>query len=132
MSTWTPEKVNTLLASMGLPYAYYQFPEGTGQEPPFLCFFYPEDSDFYADDKPCIRERRIALELYTNEKDFTLEARVEDALAQNGLAFTREETYLASERMYMVSYEMTALFDAPGGDDTDGETPATEGESDNG
>ena len=30
------EDIATMIESIGLPYAYYQFPEGTGQEPPFV------------------------------------------------------------------------------------------------
>ena len=116
--TWTEEKVNTLVESFGLPYAYYQFPEGTAQETPFVCFFYPDNPDFYADDRLYMRRKTISIELYTSEKDWDTEALVEDALAKNELAFSKEETWLASEQMHMVSYDMTVLFETP---DTEGD-----------
>ena len=36
----TYKEVATMVGSIGVPFAYYQFPEGTAQDCPFICFFY--------------------------------------------------------------------------------------------
>ena len=38
----TRQEVAQMIAEMGIPYAYYQFPHGTEQAPPFVCFFYSQ------------------------------------------------------------------------------------------
>ena len=101
----TYKEIATMVESIGLPYAYYQFPNGTDQACPFICFFLDSSNDFAADNTNYQKIRRLNIELYTDNKDFTLEQTVEDTLSSNGLVYYREETYLDSERMYMVSYE---------------------------
>lgn len=101
----TYKEIATMVESIGLPYAYYQFPEGTDQACPFICFFLDSSNDFAADNTNYQKIRSLNIELYTDNKDFTLEQTVEDILSGSGLVYYREETYLDSERMYMVSYE---------------------------
>jgi hypothetical protein len=49
--------------------------------------------------------RSISIELYTQNKDFDLEATVEAVLTANELPFSRSEDYLDSEQMYMVIFD---------------------------
>lgn len=100
----TYKQVAEMVASIGVPYAYYQFPNNTGIAPPFVCFYFDSSNDFAADNINYQRIRPLSLELYTDNKDFTLEQTVENVLNQNGLVYSREETYLDSERMYMVTF----------------------------
>ena len=46
----TFKEISTMIKNIGLPFAYYQFPEGTAEAPPFICFYYSNDDDFKADD----------------------------------------------------------------------------------
>lgn len=101
----THAQIQTMLASVGIPTAYYQFPDDTGQQPPFICFFYPDNEDFIADNTNYQKIERLVIELYTDSKDFDLEARVEAVLNLHGLVYTRAEEYLDSERMVEVVYE---------------------------
>lgn len=101
----TYRQVAEMVSSIGVPYAYYQFPNNTGIAPPFVCFYFDSSNDFAADNTNYQKIRRLNIELYTDSKDFTLEQTVEDTLSNSGLVYYREETYLDSERMYMVSYE---------------------------
>lgn len=98
-----------MIASIGLPYAYYQFPDNTGQEPPFICFYFPDNDDFIADNINYTKIEALRIELYTDDKDFTLEAEVEGALKEAGLVYSRSETPIDSERMYLVTYETEVL-----------------------
>lgn len=100
--------VKNMISGIGLPFSYYQFPE-TGVAPPFVCYFYTGSDDFVADDRNYQRIRPLSVELYTKTKDFYLEAAVEDALNSAGLVYTRDETYLNSERMNMVVYNTTVV-----------------------
>ena len=100
----TYKQVAEMVSSIGVPYAYYQFPNNTGIAPPFVCFYFNSSNDFAADNTNYQRIRPISIELYTDNKDFTLEQTVENVLNQHGLVYSREETYLDSEKMYMVTF----------------------------
>lgn len=105
----TTKQVATMIASIGLPYAYYQFPEGTQQPTPFVCFFYSGDNDFKADDSNYQKIEHLIIELYTDNKNFSLEASVESVLAANGLVWTRDDEWIGTERMLEVVYEMDVV-----------------------
>ena len=100
----TYKELNTFIASLGLPYAYNQFPDDTPQEPPFICFLFDSSDDFIADDTNYAKIRPLTIELYTSEKDFALEDTIESALSDGGFVYSRSETYLDSEHMNMVVY----------------------------
>lgn len=108
----TIKKVAQMIASVGLPYAYYQFPENTGQQPPFICFYYPQSNDFVADNENYKKVNALTIELYTDNKDFGLEARIEEVLKANGLVFSWMETFIDSERMHMTTYNTEVIIDA--------------------
>ena len=104
----TFQEVATLISSIGLPYAYYQFPEADpnnpAPDPPFVCFYFSGSDDLAADNTNFAKIRPLVIELYTDNKDFTLEETVETALNSAGLVFSRDETYIDAERLYMVTY----------------------------
>ena len=105
----TYREVKTMVESIGLPFAYYQFTNDTAAAPPFICFYFDESDDEPADNTNWAKIRTLYIELYTDEKDFELESTVEAVLATNDQFYTRSETYLDSERMMMVSYEMQVV-----------------------
>lgn len=107
----TPQEVNTLIASVGIPYAYHQFADDTGQEPPFICFFYGNSNGIAADDTNYVRVERLYIELYTDEKDFALEKTVEDLLNENGIVFEKEQAYLDSEHMHETIYQTDLILE---------------------
>lgn len=103
----TTQEVASMVASIGVPYAYYQFPEGTEQATPFVCFFYSGSEGFPADDTNYQRMERLVIELYTDNKDFDLEKTVGDTLNDHGLVWTRDEEWIESERMLEVVFQTT-------------------------
>lgn len=105
----TYKEVADVIRSIGLPFAYYQFPEGTGQAPPFVVYFYSESDDVFADGLNYQKKTVLNIELYTSEKDFELEAVVEKILNDNGLTYYREENYIDSEKLYQIAYEMEVI-----------------------
>ena len=100
----TYKEVATMVSGIGLPYAYDHFDEGSASPPPFICFFFSGSDDLAADNTNFQKIRPLVLELYTDNKDFNTEATVEAALNGAELVYAREETYIDSERMYMVTY----------------------------
>lgn len=105
----TRAEINTLLKGVGVPTVYHHFREGTGQQPPFICFYYPNDDDFKADNTHYVRVDALTVELYTDNKDFGLESTLETALLGAGVVFSKTETYIDSEKMYMIVYETEVL-----------------------
>ena len=96
--------VASMVDSIGIPCAYYQFTKETAKPCPFICFYYGDSNDFAADNTNYQRIRQLLIELYTDEKDFTLEETVETTLNSYGLVYTRSESPIDSERMYMVVF----------------------------
>lgn len=107
----TPSQVKTMIEAVGIPSAYYQFAENTGQEPPFICYFFDRSNDMIADNTNYVRVEHLYIELYTDAKDFELEARVENILNDNELVFSREETNLDSERMHETIYQTEIILE---------------------
>lgn len=104
------EEVSTMLESTGIPCAYYQFPEDTEQKTPFICFYYPESSDFMADNENYVKIEQLTVELYQDSFDDTIEALVEAALKAAGFAYTRERVAIDSEKLYETIYQTEVLF----------------------
>lgn len=101
----TYKEVADMLHGIELPVAYRSFPEGEISGPPFICYYYEGSRDFIADNINYQKIRQLTIELYTDNKDFDLEDVVEAALNSIGLVYSKDETYIESERMYMVVYE---------------------------
>lgn len=100
----TYKEVASMISGINVPYAYDHFDEGSGAAPPFICFYFEGSNDFSADNTNFQRIRPLTLELYTDNKDFSLEETVEAALNAQGLVYTRSESYIDSEKLYMVAY----------------------------
>ena len=108
----TYAEISQMISAVGIPYAYHHFEEGSGQQPPFITFYYQGDNDFIADNINYQAIRPLTLELYTDNKDFALEAAVESVLTANDLAFSRTEVFIDSEQMYMVTYYTEVIINA--------------------
>ena len=108
----TYAEISQMISAVGIPYAYHHFEEGSGQQPPFITFYYQGDDDFIADNINYQAIRPLTIELYTDNKDFALEAAVESVLTANDLAFSRTEVFIDSEQMYMVTYYTEVIINA--------------------
>ena len=105
----TYRQVKEMVESFGLPYAYYQFPEGSGQPTPFIVFFFSNSTDLYAENSNYQHKEVLNIELYTSEKDFDLESVIEEFINDAGLTYYKEENYIDSEKMWQTAYEMEVL-----------------------
>jgi len=101
--------VQTMLKRIGIPTAYYQFPEKTEISPPFICFYYSDSRDLYADNRNYQKIEHLVIELYTREKDFDLEASLESVLRDAELTWMKEETYLDDQQMIVNVYDTDVI-----------------------
>lgn len=103
----THDDVVALMEEMGIPYAYDHFAEGESPDPPFICFLYPREVEFGADNVVYHTFNALDIEVYTDIKDPELEERVEAVLAAHELFYHKSEVWIEEERMYEVLYELT-------------------------
>jgi hypothetical protein len=99
-----------MLESIGLPLAYHHFEEGESPAPPFLIFYFPNTDNFGADDKVYQKVQILDIELYTDKKDPALEEQIESVLDDHEMFYDKNESWIASEKMYEVIYEMEILY----------------------
>ena len=108
----TFQEISQMIDSIGLPYNYYQFEENSAPALPYVLFYYPQRTDVIADNKNYALKTALNVELCTEEKDFATEASVEAVFIAKDIPFTKTETYIDSEKMYMILYEMEVYINA--------------------
>lgn len=109
----TYAEINAMVDSIGLPYSYYQFPEGTEQTPPFVVFFYSRNDDLYADQTNYQKIVTLNIELYTADEMSTADLgymdTIEGILNNAGLTYYKEQNHIDSEKMWQTAYEMEVI-----------------------
>lgn len=105
----TREEVYTMIQSIGLPCAYYQFPDDTPQAPPFVVWFFSVNTDVKADNTNYVDKEVLNIELYTKYRDFEQEEAVEAVLIANGFCYGKEAAHVDSEKMWQISYESEVI-----------------------
>ena len=102
----TYEEINEMMQEVGLPFAYHHFAEGESPDPPFTLFLSPGENTFGADNLMYFSFKTLHIELYTDEKSPESEERVEEVLTQHNIYYTKTETWIESEKLYEVLYQM--------------------------
>ena len=105
----TLQEIAEMIAEMGFPFAYRAFEEGTGQEPPFVCYLYTGNVPEPADNINYAKLETLAIEFYSDTKDSASEATIEAVLDKYEMVYDREEAWLDDEKMQMVTYTMEVL-----------------------
>ena len=100
------EEINEMMMEVGLPFAYHHFAEGESPNPPFLLFLSPGENTFSADNLMYHSFKELDIELYTDVKSPETEERLEEVLLQHNIYYTKIESWIESERLYEVLYEM--------------------------
>ena len=98
------DEVLSILAEIGLPFAYHYFAEGESPDPPFICYLTPGSDNFAADGKVYYKIDEYHIELYTDRKDPELEDSVEAVLDGLGVFYDKSEVWIESEKLYEVMY----------------------------
>lgn len=104
----TLQELNTALSAV-LPgkVVYNAWPVGEAPPLPYMCYYSTGSDNFGADNKVYNSNRSVRIELYMRSKDLTTEAAVETALNGVGLYWTRDESYIDDEKVFMTIYEVT-------------------------
>ena len=102
----THEEVIKMVNEIGLQSAYHHFAEGEAPDPPYVVYLYPNANNFSADGVVYHSGNNLDIELYTDLKDIKLEKKVEAVLQKHGIFYAKSETWIESERLYEVLYEM--------------------------
>ncbi len=105
----TQEQIKQILDKMEIPYKYHHFTQKEMKDSnlPIMVWIVPGTSNFYADGQTYHKIRKLDIELYTDEKDWELEERLETILTENGIAWKQTASeWLESERMWESLYEM--------------------------
>jgi len=102
----TYEQIAEMVEEMELPFAYHHFAEGESPAPPFIIFLSPGENTFSADNYMYHSFKQLDVELYTDRKAPDLEQQVERVLRKHHIYYTKTETWISSEKMYEVLYEM--------------------------
>ena len=107
----TLSEIVSMLEESDIPIAYRSFDVDNAPAPPFICYLFPNNNPEFADDSNYAKIEELDIELYTDQKDFELENKIEAILNKYELPFTREETWINEERMQMTIFITEVLID---------------------
>lgn len=99
----TKERIEAILDVLEIEYRYHHFEEREAVNPPFICWLIPETRNFSADGKVYFKSNKVDIELYTDEKDFELEERVEGHLMQQ-ISSGRKVNSILNQKICMKYY----------------------------
>lgn len=94
----------TLLKTINLPVAYHHFT--SPPTPPYIVYLFSYSSNFGADNKVHSQADNYQVELYTKTKDPAAEALIEGLFDDNDIYWEKTETFIESEGLYQVLYEI--------------------------
>ena len=100
------KEIRAVITGAGLPVAYRAWRENSAPDLPYCVYYAGRANNFAADGVVYHTAQRYTIELYTEEKDPETEAKLEAALTGAGIFCTKEETYIESERMNEIIYEI--------------------------
>lgn len=98
------DRLLQLMAEIDIPSAYDHFAEGESPEPPFITFLLPRSNNFSADGRVYLHVEEVHIELYTDEKNPEVEARVEAVLDRHSIFYDKSEVWIETEKLYEVLY----------------------------
>lgn len=103
----TQPELYQALESIGYPVAYSHF--NNEVTPPYLICAFAYDSDLKADNINYVEISNFQVELYTDKKDLVAEKKVQDKFKELSLPYSKSETYLDSEKLFQVVYQIQLI-----------------------
>ena len=94
-----------------IPHTYMFYPEKEVPEPPYFVWYFSETDNIGADDKVYVEVLIPVIELYTRNKSFADEHKLEAVLNACGFFWQKTTEYIDSEKMYMTIYELGEICD---------------------
>lgn len=114
------ELVSLLNSLDDIPSFYDHAPNGTRL--PFMTIHITQPDNFAADNSVYCENWHFRIDLYTAEKNPSLEREIKELLNENGIFWYRTETYLDDQHVYEVEFEFDTYGDETEPDDEgDGE-----------
>lgn len=98
-----------ILKSTGLPVVYHHFEASENNpppKPPYIVYLFAYSDNFAADNCVYSKANNYQVELYTIKKEPATEKLVEDAMDGAEIFWDKSETYIESEKLYQVLYEI--------------------------
>jgi len=95
------------LKAIGYPVAYSHF--DSPPQPPYIVYLFAYSSDLMADNQNYVEVSNFQIELYTSKKDLMAERKVQDKLKELQLPYTKTETWIDSEKLFQVIYEIQLI-----------------------
>lgn len=86
---------------------YRNWPVGEAPPLPYICYMATGSDDFAADNINYYSGTPVRIELYEETKSLTLEQQLEAALTTAGIFWSRDETYIDTEKCNLLIYEVT-------------------------
>jgi len=110
----TLTEVNSMMAEIVqrcnlTDYTYHQFADGSAPNLPYVIFDYPESNNEGADNTVWSHISALNIELYTDNKEFSIENELEAVLKEHGFFYEKSEQYIKDEKMYEVLYQMEVV-----------------------
>lgn len=92
------------LVNTGLPVAYHHYKNPPPL--PYIIYFFKDSENFGADNKVYSKSENYLVELYSTKKDREAEAKIELFFCGADIFYDKYETFIASEKLYQVAYEV--------------------------
>lgn len=105
----TREDIEQMLEQMEIPFRYHHFTQKEMKDVtlPIMVWNVPGTDNFFADGQVYKKIKQLDIELYTDEKDWGLEEKLENILNQHGITWQQTASeFLNSETMWESLYEM--------------------------
>lgn len=109
----TAQDIYSILQSTGISFRYFKWNDNESVPIPFGVYYFPSSSNFAADGIVYKQKLDLSVEIYTEIKDFSVERKIESVFQKNGWVWQKSETYIESERLYMVTYETEVFINDP-------------------
>ncbi len=100
-------ELKQILETTGHPVAYRSFKTHTS--PPFIVYLFAGSDDLIADNHNYHEISQFQIELYTIKKDLEAESKLEAILKSNRLPYNKNETYIDSEEIYQIVYQVSLI-----------------------
>lgn len=99
----TQDKIRQMLEELEIPFRYHHFSQKEMEDIPLpiAVWIIPGTENFHADGQTYQRIRKLEIELYTDDKDWELEEKLENILTKHGIAWEQTASeWLQSEKMW--------------------------------
>lgn len=103
------KEIEEMLEELGIPFRYHHFTQKEMEniELPIIVWNCGKSSNFFADGIVYQKIQKLDIELYTDQKDWDLEERLEHILDAHGITWEKTASeWIQTESMWEALYEM--------------------------